>query len=366
MSAGSNSKSGGGDPWAWLGLLKWTLAYQDGTKPSDETIKPMSKEDKEFLEKVMREGIIDENERMKFILEQFSKTMEYYKNYVAADEGRENADDVDDDEPPSTDAMEDLLQELRDIVEQVDYARAFVSLKGPTYLLGAITASSGIPESICNMCLLILATLSQNNPPVQKEMLELGAIKTLSEMFLQEECSLSTKTAIIQAISAIVRNYDLTEGVFEHLPQAPVLLVKGLDPDPVMTNETLRKKTLFFLRAFLTSDNSSSIRVNKFADAVAMVADGPYLADGSNAQIREISISLLNQLLELQFGIKLLLSRKELLVTLGVERISLLRKLMGDEAEMASSELVQWEAFLVALPRAKPEAEAIGKEDTKM
>jgi hypothetical protein len=163
-----------------------------------------------------------------------------------------------------------------------------------------------------------------------------------------------------------VRNYDLTEGVFEHLPQAPVLLVKGLDPDPVMTNETLRKKTLFFLRAFLTSDNSSSIRVNKFADAVAMVADGPYLADGSNAQIREISISLLNQLLELQFGIKLLLSRKELLVTLGVERISLLRKLMGDEAEMASSELVQWEAFLVALPRAKPEAEAIGKEDTKM
>ncbi|KAL3929734.1 MAG: hypothetical protein SGARI_004669, partial [Bacillariaceae sp.] len=237
---------------------------------------------------------------------------------------------------------------------------------GPTYLLGAITASSGIPESIRNMCLLILSTLSQNNPPVQKELLELGAIKTLSEMFLQQDCPISTKTAIIQAISAIVRNYDLTEGVFEHLPQAPVLLVKGLDPDPIMTNEALRKKTLFFTRAFLTSDTSSVARVHKFADAIAMVADGPYLDDGSNAQVREISISLLNQLLERNYAIRLLLSRKELLATLGVERISMLRTLTGEDAEMAAMELEQWETFLVALARARPEDEAASAKDPKM
>ena len=42
-----------GDPFAWLGLLKWSLAYSDGTKPSEGAV-PMSPEDKAFLEKVMK------------------------------------------------------------------------------------------------------------------------------------------------------------------------------------------------------------------------------------------------------------------------------------------------------------------------
>jgi len=76
----SSSSAGGGEKWAWLGLLKWTLAHQDGTVPSEESPTMMSDEDKAFLEKVMAEGIIDECDRMKFILQQFSNAMEYYKN----------------------------------------------------------------------------------------------------------------------------------------------------------------------------------------------------------------------------------------------------------------------------------------------
>uniref|UniRef100_A0A7S4KBJ9 Uncharacterized protein n=1 Tax=Guillardia theta TaxID=55529 RepID=A0A7S4KBJ9_GUITH len=74
----SNTSKGGGNPWAWLGLLKWSLSYSDGTRKNDD-ITPMSKEDREFLEKVMAEGIIDENERMKFILQESTKAMEYYR-----------------------------------------------------------------------------------------------------------------------------------------------------------------------------------------------------------------------------------------------------------------------------------------------
>ena len=58
------------DNWAWLGLLKWSLTYVDGTVPSEESpnYKEMSTEDKKFLEEVMKDGIINEGERMKTIL----------------------------------------------------------------------------------------------------------------------------------------------------------------------------------------------------------------------------------------------------------------------------------------------------------
>jgi hsp70-interacting protein len=397
MSAGGK---GGGDPWAWLGLLKWTLAHSDGTKPSDPA-KMMSDEDRAFLEMVMKEGIIDENERMKIILEEFSKAMEYYKSQAEKltkiDEEQNDGDDVAEKEEeekekdaesssqpiPNDEALEELLQELRDIVEQVDYARAFVSLKGCSFLLGAISALSSassslsssssapaptpiIPEPIRNICLGILSTLAQNNPPVQKELLEIGALKTLSDMFLLDSSatSLSTKTKIMQSVSAIVRNCDLTEAVFEQLPQAPVLMVQGLSSDPEVSNVSLRTKTLFFLRAYLTSDNSSPERAKTFSYAIALVADPQYLNDngeddGAAITLRESSIALLQQLLERRMAVTLLLQRKNILASLGVERIKNMRALTGDDADRTKEELHLWETFLVLLARTEPEEEIL-------
>ena len=398
MSAGGK---GGGDPWAWLGLLKWTLAHSDGTKPSDPA-KMMSDEDRAFLEMVMKEGIIDENERMKIILEEFSKAMEYYKSQadkltkideeqndddddeVAEEEEKEKDAESSSQPIPNDEALEELLQELRDIVEQVDYARAFVSLKGCSFLLGAISAMSSassslssssssapapapiIPEPIRNICLGILSTLAQNNPPVQKELLEIGALKTLSDMFLLDSAttSLSTKTKIMQSVSAIVRNCDLTEAVFEQLPQAPVLMVQGLSSDPEVSNVSLRTKTLFFLRAYLTSDNATPERAKTFSYAIALVADPQYLNDngeddGAAITLRESSIALLQQLLERRMAVTLLLQRKNILASLGVERIKNMRALTGDDADRTKEELHLWETFLVLLARTEPEEEIL-------
>lgn len=375
MSSAGNS-SGGGEQWAWLGLLKWTLAHQDGTVPSSESPTMMSDEDKAFLEKVMAEGVIDEGERMKFILQDFSKAMEYYK--YASEEEKEEQPPA----PPNEDDLEDLLQELRDIVEQVDWARGFVNLKGCSYLLGAISASSSsssvpvVPNGIRNMCLGILSTLAQNNPPVQKELLELGAIKTLSDIFLLDASvtPLSTKTRIMQALSAIVRCYDLTEAVFEQLPQAPVMMVQGLSSDPGVANASMRTKTLFFLRAFLTSDNSSPTRTNTFKHAIAMIADtdsqylnneanGDEVPDFAAIQLRESAIALLQQLLERRLAVALLLQRKQHLASLGVKRIQQLRAAKGEEAEFTLVELQNWETFLIQLARAEPEEELIDESN---
>jgi hypothetical protein len=88
-----------------------------------------------------------------------------------------------------------------------------------------------------------------------------------------------------------------------------------------------------------------------------MIADPQYLDDGSHDRLRELSISMLQQLLERRWGVRLLLQRKELLASLGVQRISAMRALTGDESELARTELEQWESFLVLLARANPEDE---------
>jgi hsp70-interacting protein len=225
--------SGSADPFAWLGLLQWSLKYSDGTQPSSGDITPMSAEDKAFLEKVMKEGIIDENERMKTILYEVTQQIEVWKTQSTSD-----LQNVESDE--SVDTMYDLLQELRDIVEQIDYARAFMSMKGIVFLLGCIENKENIymPMKIRQLSCAIIATLCQHNPPVQKECIELGAIKVLYNVLYQSTTAMQNHTTpnndteestntnalfcerIIQAISAIVRSYDLAETLFCQLEQA--------------------------------------------------------------------------------------------------------------------------------------------------
>ena len=133
MSSSATSTGGGNskNPFAWLGLLKWSLSYADGTR--DETPAPMSAEDKAFLEKVMAEGIINEGDRMQEILKNVTDVMTEWKTKPWTQE--------------QADETESWLQELRDIVEQIDYARAFSSMKGSVFLLGCIQERDHVPRS---------------------------------------------------------------------------------------------------------------------------------------------------------------------------------------------------------------------------
>mmetsp|Transcript_88335 Transcript_88335/g.245902 ORF Transcript_88335/g.245902 Transcript_88335/m.245902 type:complete len:342 (+) Transcript_88335:91-1116(+) len=335
----------GNNPWAWAGLLKWSLNHVDGTKDNSE-MTPMSPEDRAFLEKVMREGIVDEGERMKFILTEATKAMEYYRS-LATDSSSAG-------DPPITEgALEDLLQELRDVVEQIDFARAFCSLQGLPFLLGCVQQPE-VPESIRQVSLGILSTLSQNNPPVQQQLLEMGAIKTLSDLFFEDTTSNATKAKIMQSISSMVRNHELSENVFVSLPQAPELLVAGLDP--ASASLSLRSKTLFFLRALVTSDLAKSSQIQTFQNAVLLVADDSYLGEAVAPELREMAIAQLeNLLVDRKGGASIILQRKDKLAALGVQRIASLRALKGEDRELAQVELDHWENFMVLLARAEPD-----------
>ena len=347
-AAASGPGAGGNSPWGWLGLLKWSIAYSDGTSPTKAS--PMSEEDKAFLEKVMKEGIIDENERMKEILQVVTDGLE---------DLRSNQDSKDDNQEME-DEIGDLLQELRDIVEQIDYARAFMAMKGLPFLLGCISQQE-VPKSIRLSCLGVLATMASNNPPIQKQLLEMGAIKTLSEVFQSTPTEDAVfRAKVIQALSGTVRSDEMAEQVFCAVDQARDIIMEGLQGA-----EVLQKRTLFFLRALVTSDDSNRARVGLFSQAIAFVADNLVCArsnendTAAGTEIQEMGLALLVQILEDKKSVDTVLSRKDTLVAHGVQRVSALRALTGEEREYAAVELEHWENLLVQIARATPDTEEL-------
>jgi hsp70-interacting protein len=363
---------GGGDPWAWLGLLKWSLSYSDGTQESSKSMTPLSAEDKAFLEKVMKEGIIDENERMKTILKEVTAVIETWKQEAEANTDA-NTKPATFSTPEQEDEMQDRLQELRDIVEQIDYARAFSSMKGLNFLLGCVQERRCIPKSMRAMCLGILATMCNNNPPVQKELLELGAIGILSDVFFIEhdekenenvgDADGQLRARIIQAISASVRSHDLAEAVFCQLDQAPRLIAAGLTGGcdrPADAPVTLRQRTLFFLKAVLTSDSSTRERVERFSGCIGYMLDARMLdlTDTYTLEIRELALALVQQVLEQKWSVNVVLDRKDTLAASAVMRITAIRNLtVTEEQEDAAVELAAWEKVLGLLARATRDEE---------
>ena len=52
----------------WNGLYKWSMQYQDGTKPSE--FKAMSKEDREWLEEAMKAHTFNDTDRLAELVNQ--------------------------------------------------------------------------------------------------------------------------------------------------------------------------------------------------------------------------------------------------------------------------------------------------------
>ena len=196
----------GNNPNAWLGLLKWSLAYTDGT--SDTSPSPMDPEKKAFLEKVMKEGIIDEGERMTTILKEASGILE---DWTVAQKAVT---------PEQEEHVQVLLEELRGIVEQIDYARMFAAVSGLPFLLGMIEEQESIPRSVRMLALGILSTMAANNPPVQQQLLEVGSIRILTQVFFDAAEDYPLQARIVQAISANIRSHEVAESVFCQLEQS--------------------------------------------------------------------------------------------------------------------------------------------------
>jgi hsp70-interacting protein len=379
------------DNWAWLGLLKWSLTYVDGTVPSEESpnYKEMSTEDKKFLEEVMKDGIINEGERMKTIL---NHLVTYLGAIKASDDSvkgvgedtltllgqEEKSDSLPAaasaiERPSSTQEIKQLLEELQDIVEQIDFARSFMALGGMPFLLGCAAQTNTVPQPIRAHCLAVLGTLNQNNPPVQYKMLEEGNIPKLINIYFAEYLVDNSCTEIqaraLQAMSCSIREHEMAERIFCMNQEGRKMIESALglyshalegtqnsSKQPLPTpSDAMRRKALFFLQALVTSDSADSARIALFANAIRYVATRFVdSADESNLDIRETALSMLTRILDQNKDVNAVLDAKQYLVGLGIKRVSELRKVDGDEKDSIKEELSLLEMLISQLARAVP------------
>lgn len=367
----SGSASGGEPSWAWLGLLKWSLSYTDGTRPSSETMQ-MSEENRKFLETVMKEGIVDEGERMKTILTDLTKYLDRRK--VIAEGQDDEEEKSDSDQELSTEHAVGLLSELRDIVEQIDYAKAFSALGGVPFLVGCASADrKRVPLSVRSSCVAVFATLTQNNPHVQQSVLEGGVLQTLADVFFAEipteesankgssdteVCDTDGKmrSRIVQAMSCSVRGHREGERAFCSSEGGRQVIEVGLGvthADGLQVPPAgLRRRCLFFLQALLTSDDSTKERIELFDDCVRHVCANFLSVDSEpDFEIREMALSFLQRMVEQGNNVLAISQSRDSMVSIGIKRIGEVRKMEGDDREFASYELELWEALIVQLAK---------------
>jgi len=353
------SSGDGGEPsWAWLGLLKWSLSYTDGTKPSEESLAPMSKEDREFLEEVMRDGIVDEGKRMTTILKELTDALQAMKdghveNNTPEDESKKTEWKEED--------VEGLLEELRNIVEQIDYAKAFSAMGGLKFLLGCASERDVVPRGVRSNCLAVLGTLCQNNPTVQYAMLELGALRILVDLYFAEfndtnkDEQQQLPSRIVQTMSCTVRSHAMAEQIYCDNEAGIMVIETGLGlrrsnnkklPPP---STQLCKRSLFFLQALITSDHADQNRIEKFNPCVAYLIQ----QQEQDWEIREMMLSMILRIISQNKCVEAVSDHKKSLVGMAVNRISAIRLMDPDseDRDLASEELNDWETLLVELAK---------------
>ncbi|KAL6638163.1 hypothetical protein ACP70R_025735 [Stipagrostis hirtigluma subsp. patula] len=172
------SKDGGPD---WNGLLKWSLAHADGTKPP----RALSEEDKKWFMEAMQANSIDVVKRMKEIT-QVMKTPE----------------DVLQSQGVTPENIEDMLDELQEHVESIDMANDLHSIGGLDPLLGYLKNShAGIRAKAAE----VVSTIVQNNPKSQQLVMESNGLEPLLTNF-RSDPSTNARTKALGAISSLIRH----------------------------------------------------------------------------------------------------------------------------------------------------------------
>ena len=248
----------------WAALLRWSLAQQDGTKPSDP--KAMSAEDRAFLEKVMKELTVDEAQRVGELLKRTEAWLE--------------GDEAD---------AEDALFELEEIVERLDLARDLCKLGGIAVVLRAVKKGS---TAAC----AVIATAAQNDQPAQDAIAKEGALEVLVRAFDDGEDPELRRSAL-SAISSLIRGSAALEQQFV-ASTGSYLLATALGPS---SPARLAAKAAFLLYALLDDENDSA-RVPQLEPALRAAlqrsTEPPMESENNNTAVWQLRESATNAILQ--------------------------------------------------------------------
>jgi hypothetical protein len=221
------------DNGIWLGLLKWSLAHQDGTSPSPA--QPLSSEDRQWLERVMKEGVRDDVKVMTACFEGLSA---YLAAAAAADD------------PAAAERTLEQLIELQDITEQIDLANAFLRIGGPGCLLQAVSGSQYAQSVRCQAAACI-AAMAQNNLLCQEAFIQAGAISTLQAVICSAAESGELRAKALGALSSVVRGHPAGELALVSSDGAS-MFTAALSSSSSLP---LRRKAVFLMKALVQSDD---------------------------------------------------------------------------------------------------------------
>ena len=181
---------------------------------------------------------------------------------------------------PTEDDLLDLLDELRDIVEQMDFALSFSQMNGLPFLLNA-AAEEVVPTSVRAVCLSLLSTIAQNNPKVQEIGCECGAIEKIPSIYLSNAESSGIKAKALQALSAFVRAHEKNEKKFYACDDAVAAVKDGMSG----TGQVFRR-AVFFLRSLLTDDSAALDNCKRWENCIDAVVRSAH--ESEEVDIREV------------------------------------------------------------------------------
>lgn len=319
------------DQAKWLGLMKWSMKYSDGTTPSEFT--EISEEKKKFLEKVMQEGVVDETERVRDILRildgedprvVFAKKSDD-EDAEAAAEQEEKATEEELDE-----YKEALLDELLTRIDQIDNAMNFVKMNGLATMIALMKENDRAATRA--LAAEVSSVVVQNNPFCQDAAVKIGLLEVLCELARNDKDT-TCKVKALLAISCLVRHHEAAEERF--LSET----CNGLEVlESFLAHETdlrLQRKSLFFLRYLVRQSTAVSALVHK-TDSV-YVASATRFIFSDDVDLCESSLEALTELAGLGADFSSLLKKPELeLESKLTQRIKQINALEGEEKEYLS------------------------------
>lgn len=170
----------------WPGLLKWTLTQTDGTK-MDTDAKPMSEEDKKWLQEAIEAHTFDEAKRMREILNELKQP------------------EIEGGSEEEGERRLTLVEEFTDLVEGLENARDLIRMKVYDILLNSMF-NSQYPE-VRKALYFVFASCNSLNTFVQEESVEKGALKLINSII--KESTLASREAAFAALTSLVRGESL-------------------------------------------------------------------------------------------------------------------------------------------------------------
>ena len=167
----------------WNGLFKWSMSYQDGTKQSD--FKPMSEEDRKWLEAAMKQYTFNDADRLKEVSAELKSHLEMEAPRIL-----------------------ELLDELTELVELHVRNSLNLCLCGGMQTLLQMAFESPSAD-VRAAALGVFSYTNSNNVEVQQITGKLGALNLLHQ-YLREETP-RNKEAVISGLSSYLRGIN-TDG----------------------------------------------------------------------------------------------------------------------------------------------------------